>query len=80
MEENDNPHYFKVHQKKDFIRMVPYRTPVPMYKLPEDIRKYLKGKGFGTNVYEKSQEWLDKHHADMKMIEKLKKFISENYL
>ena len=60
--------------------MKPYRTPVPMYKLPEDIRKYLLRRGFGTNVWEKSDEWLDRHHADKEMIEKLKKFISENYL
>lgn len=71
---------FDVHTKGWFIKMKPYRTPVPMYKIPEDIRKYLLRKGFGTNVWEKSDEWLDKHHADKEMIEKLKKFISENYL
>lgn len=71
---------FKVHTKGGFIKMQSYRTPIPMYQLPEDIRKYLLNKGFGTNVWEKSDEWLDKHHADKAMIEKLKKFISENFL
>jgi hypothetical protein len=36
--------------------------------------------GFGTNVYEKGEEWLHRHGADMKKIEELKKFISEHYL
>ena len=71
---------FKVHTNGWFIKMQAYRTPIPMYQLPEDIRKYLLNKGFGTNVWEKSDEWLEKHHADKAMIEKLKKFISENYL
>ena len=60
--------------------MQSYRTAIPMYQLPEDLQKYLLTKGFGTNVYLKPKEWLEKHHADPKMIEKLKKFISENYL
>lgn len=71
---------FEVHTKGGFIKMQSYRTPIPMYQIPEDIRKYLLRKGFGTNVWEKSDEWLEKHHADKEMIEKLKKFISENYL
>ena len=71
---------FKVHTKGWFIKMQSYRTPIPMYQVPEDIRKYLLNKWFGTNVWEKSDEWLDKHHADKAMIEKLKKFISENFL
>ena len=28
----------------------------------------------------KGEEWLIKHNANMEMIEKLKKFISEHYL
>lgn len=67
-------------QKSAFIKTKSYSTPVPMYEIPEDIRRYLLNKGFGTNVYEKGREWLEAHNADMEMIEKLKKFISEHYL
>ena len=67
-------------QKSAFIKTKSYSTPVPMYEIPEDIRGYLLNKWFGTNVYEKGREWLEAHNADMEMIEKLKKFISEHYL
>ena len=67
-------------QKSAFIKTKALTTPVCLYELPEDIRQYLINMGFGTNVYEKGEEWLIKHNADMKMIEKLKKFISEHYL
>ena len=67
-------------QKSAFIKTKSYSTPVPMYEIPEDIRRYLLNKWFGTNVYEKGREWLEAHNADMEMIEKLKKFISEHYL
>lgn len=69
-----------IFQKSSFIKTKSYSTPVPMYELPEDIRKYLLNKGWGTNVYEKGREWLEAKKADMEMIEKLKKFISEHYL
>lgn len=69
-----------VFQKSAFIKTKALTTPVCLYELPEDIRQYLINMGFGTNVYEKGEEWLIKHNADMKMIEKLKKFISEHYL
>ena len=67
-------------QKSAFIKTKSYSTPVPMYEIPEDIRRYLLNKWFGTNVYEKGREWLEAHNADMEIIEKLKKFISEHYL
>lgn len=51
-------------------------APVPMFKLPANIRQYLINKWFGTNVWKKDKEWLEKHGADMEMIEKLKKFLS----
>ena len=69
-----------VFQKSSFIKTKAYNTPVCLYELPEDIRTYLTNMWWGTNVYEKGEEWLVKHWADMKMIEKLKKFISEHYL
>lgn len=80
MEKKEEVKVFQVHQAKWFIRTKAYRTPIPMYKLPPDIRQYLLNKGFGTNVWEKDKAWLEKHKADMEMIERLKKFISENYL
>lgn len=52
-------------------------APVPMFKLPADIRQYLINKGFTSDVYKKDKEWLEKHGADMKMIEKLKQFLTE---
>ena len=79
-EAQENFKKFTVHTNGNFIKMKAYRTAIPMYQLPEDLRKYLLRKGFGTNVWEKDQEWLDKHNADPEMIEKLKQFISKNYL
>lgn len=52
-------------------------APVPLFKLPADIRQYLINKGFSSDVYKKDKEWLIKHGADMEMIEKLKKFLTE---
>ena len=69
-----------VFQKSAFIKTKAYTSPVCLYELPEDIRTYLTNMWWWTNVYEKGEEWLVKHWADMKMIEKLKKFISEHYL
>lgn len=48
----------------------------PMYKIPVEIRRYLKNKWLTTEVYKKSKEWLEKHHVDMKMVEKLKEFLT----
>lgn len=69
-----------VYQKSSFIKTKAYNTPVCLYELPEDIRTYLTNMWWWSNVYEKWEEWLIRHWADMKMIEKLKKFISEHYL
>ena len=52
-------------------------APFPMFKLPEDIRRYLISKGLTTDVYKMDKEWLEKHNVDMEMIEKLKKFLTE---
>jgi hypothetical protein len=51
-----------------------------LHHLPEDLRKYLINKWWWTNVWEKGEEWLEKHNADMNKIRELKKFISEHYL
>lgn len=69
-----------VFQKSSFIKTKAYSTPICLYELPDDIRTYLTNKWWGTNVYEKWEEWLIRHWADMDMIEKLKVFISEHYL
>ena len=53
---------------------------VSIRELPEDIRKWLNNKGYGTNVYLKNKEWLEKHNVDPVMVEKLKKFINDRYL
>lgn len=52
------------------------QASVPMFMIPADIRQYLINKWFGTNVWRRDKEWLEKHGADMKMIEKLKQFLS----
>ncbi len=69
-----------VYQKSSFIKTKAHNTPVCLYELPEDIRTYLTNMWWWSNVYEKWEERLVKHGADMDMIEKLKKFISEHYL
>ena len=65
-----------VQQPKWRIRFEAAVAPVPMFKLPADIRQYLINKWFGTNVWRKDKEWLERHWADMEMIEKLKKFLT----
>lgn len=52
-------------------------APFPMFKLPADIRGYLQSKWLTTEVYKKSKEWLEKHDVDLKMVEKLKDFLTE---
>ena len=69
-----------VYQKSSFIKTKAHNTPVCLYELPEDIRTYLTNMWWWSNVYEKWEERLVRHWADMDMIEKLKKFISEHYL
>ena len=48
----------------------------PMYRLPDEIRKYLVKKGLTTEVYKKNKEWLEKHHVDLEMVQKLKDFLT----
>lgn len=68
-----------VFQKSAFIKTKVYTTPVPLYEIPEELRQYLINMWFWTNVYEKGEEWLHAHGADMEKIEELKKFISEHF-
>lgn len=68
-----------VFQKTAFIKTVALKTPIPMYKLPEKFKTYLQNMWFGTNVYEKDKEWLEKHGADMEIINELKQYLSEHY-
>ena len=51
-------------------------APVPLFKLPADIRQYLVNNGFTSDVYKKDKEWLEKHWADMEMIIRLKDFLT----
>ena len=69
----------KVFQKSSFIKFKVKKSPISLQELPTEIRQYLINKGLGTNVYERPKERLEKHHIDMEIIEKLKKFISWNY-
>lgn len=66
-----------VAKPKGRIKFEAQVAPVPMFKLPADIRQYLVNNGFSSDVYKKDKEWLEKHWADMKMIEKLKDFLTE---
>ena len=67
----------KVYQKSSFIKTKSLRSHPCNYELPDDIRKYLNNKWWGSNVYLKGEERLVKHNADMKMIEKLKEILQE---
>ena len=52
-------------------------APVPMFKMPADIREYLTNNGFNTDLWKKDKEWLEKHNVDMEIVEDLKKFLTE---
>ena len=70
----------KVYQKLNTIRFQSARWPISKDKLPGDIRAWLTNKGYWTNVYVMPKEWLEKHNVDPVMLEKLKKFINDNFL
>lgn len=70
----------KVYQGIGTIKTQYLRWPISKDLLPADIQRWLTNKWYGTNVYLKDKEWLERHNVDMTMIEKLKKFISDNYL
>lgn len=52
-------------------------APYPIFMLPEHIRRYLISHGFTSELYKKDKEWLEKHNVDMKIVEDLKKFLTE---
>ena len=66
-----------VAKPKGRIKFEAQVAPYPMFKLPEDIRRYLINNGFTTDIYKKDKERLEKHNVDMKMVEKLKQFLTE---
>lgn len=70
----------EVHQKNGHLKIKAIRWPISKRELPEDIRKWLTNKGYGTNIYLKSKEELERRNVDLKMVDKLKKFISERYI
>lgn len=63
-----------------FLKFKAVRWPVDKSKLPEDIQKWLTNKGYGTNIYLRSKEELEKKHVDLDMVQKLKDFISKNFI
>ena len=67
----------KVSKPKGRIKFEAQVAPYPMFKLPADIRQYLINHWLTTDVYKKDKEWLEKHNVDMKMVEKLKQFLTE---
>lgn len=54
-------------------------APVPLFKLPDEIRRYLESNWLPTTIWQRNKEKLEKRHVDMKMVEKLKAFLSGNY-
>ena len=65
-----------VQQPRGRIKFEAQLAAVPMFKLPEDIRKYLVSNGLPTTVWQWDKEKLEKRWVDMKMVEKLKEFLS----
>lgn len=61
------------------IRFEAQVAPFPMFMLPEELRRWLISNWLTTDVYKKDKEWLEKHKVDMKMVEKLKKFLTERF-
>lgn len=65
-----------VKQPRGRIKFEAQLAAVPMFKLPEDIRRYLTSHGLPTTVWKWDKEKLEKRKIDMEVIEKLKKFLS----
>ena len=70
----------EVHQAGKYLKIKGVVAPVPKKDLPKHLQTWLTNKGYGTNVYLESKEWLERHHVDMDKIEELKKFINDRYL
>lgn len=69
-----------VHQAGKHLKVKSVMTPVNKRELPRHLQVWLTNKGYGTNVYLESKEWLERHNVDMDKIEELKKFINDRYL
>ena len=65
-----------VQQPRGRIKFEAQLAAVPMFRLPEDIRRYLTSHGLPTNVWKWDKERLEKKKVDMEVVEKLKKFLS----
>lgn len=65
-----------VQQPRWRIKFEAQLAAVPLFKLPDDIRRYLVSHGLPTTVWQWDKEKLEKHKVDMKMVEKLKQFLS----
>lgn len=70
----------EVHQPGKHLKIKSVISPVSKKDLPKHLQTWLTNKGYGTNVYLESKEWLERHHVDMDKIEELKKFINDRYL
>lgn len=65
-----------VQQPRGRIKFEAQVAAVPMFKLPDEIRRYLTSNGLPTTVWQWDKEKLEKRGVDMKMVEKLKEFLS----
>ena len=65
-----------VQQPRWRIKFEAQLAAVPMFKLPEDIRRYLTSHWLPTTVWQWDKEKLEKRGVDNKMVEKLKEFLS----
>ena len=65
-----------VQQPKGRIKFEAQLAAVPLFKLPEDIRRYLVSNWLPTTVWKWDKEKLEKRKVNLDMVEKLKKFLS----
>ena len=65
-----------VQQPRGRIKFEAQVAAVPLFKLPDDIRRYLVSNWLPTTVWQWDKEKLEKRNVDVKMVEKLKKFLS----
>ena len=65
-----------VQQPRWRIKFEAQVAAVPLFKLPEDIRRYLVSHWLPTTVWQWDKEKLEKRKVDMNMVEKLKEFLS----
>ena len=65
-----------VQQPRWRIKFEAQLAAVPMFKLPEDIRRYLTSNWLPTTVWQWDKEKLEKRWVDKNMVEKLKEFLS----